>query len=82
MNPGEYNPLDKITEADMVCLGDRLVKEDKYVGIDERFDYIVDKAKEHGILDFDTIMENKAKMQRLLEEIEKVIGCSIDDLFK
>ncbi len=82
MNPGDYNPLAQITETDIVCLGDRLVKEDKYVGIDERFDYIVDKAKEHGILDFDTIMENKAKMRRLLDEIEEVIGCNIDDLFK
>ncbi len=82
MNPGEYNPLDKITESDLVCLGDRLVKEDRYVGIDERFDYIVNKAKKYGVLEFDTIMENKAKMRHLLDEIEEAIGCSIDDLFK
>ncbi len=82
MNPGEYNPPDKITETDILCLGDRLVKEDKYVGIDERFDYIVDKAKEHGVLDFNKIMENKTKMQHLLDEIEEIIGCGIDDLFK
>lgn len=82
MNPGEYNPMDKITEADIICLGDRLVKEDTYVGIDKRFDYIIEKAKKYGVLDFDTIMENKAKMQHLLDEIEEVIGCRIDDLFK
>lgn len=82
MNPGEYNPVDKITESDIICLGDRLVKEDTYVGIDKRFDYIIEKARKHGILDFDTIMENKAKMQHLLDEIEDVIGCRIDDLFK
>lgn len=82
MNPGEYNPVDTITESDIICLGDRLVKEDTYVGIDKRFDYIIEKARKHGILDFDTIMENKAKMQHLLDEIEDVIGCSIDDLFK
>lgn len=81
MNPGEYNPVSRITESDIICLGDRLVKEDKYVGIDKRFDYIIDKARQYGVLDFETIMENKAKMQHLLDEIEEVIGCSIDDLF-
>ena len=79
--PGHIH-LDKITEADIICLGDRLVKEDTYVGIDKRFDYIIEKAKKYGVLDFDTIMENKAKMQHLLDEIEEVIGCRIDDLFK
>ena len=82
MNPCDYNPLSKITETDIICLGDRLVKEDTYVGIDERFDYIIEKARQHGILDFDTIMENKAKMQKLLDEIEAAIGRSIDSLFE
>ncbi len=82
MNPCDYNPLSKITETDIICLGDRLVKEDTYVGIDERFDYIIEKARQHGILDFDTIIENKAKMQKLLDEIEAAIGRSIDSLFE
>ena len=81
MEPGEYNDLAHITEADMVKLGDRLVKEDQYVGIDERFDYIIEKAKKYGALRFDEIMVNKQKMQVLLDEIEGAIGCTIDSLF-
>ncbi len=82
MNPGEYNSIENITEADLVCLGDRLVIEDKYVGIDRRFDYIIEKAEKYGKLNRDEIMQNKTKMQHLLDQIEEVIGCGIDDLFK
>ncbi len=81
MDPREYSPVEKLTEADIICLGDRLVKEDKYVGIDERFDYIIEKARRFGVLNFDEILANKAKMQKLLDDIEKVIGRSIDSLF-
>lgn len=81
MDPREYSPIDELNESDIICLGDRLVKEDKYVGIDERFDYIIDKAKRYGVRNFDEILANKAKMQTLLDDIEKVIGRSIDSLF-
>lgn len=82
MDPREYSPIDKLTETDIICLGDRLVKEDKYVGIDERFDYIIDKARKHGVLNYDEIIANKAKMQKLLDDIESIIGCTIDSLFE
>lgn len=81
MMPAEYSPIDEISEKDMVCLADRLVKEDEYVGIDERFDYIIDKARKNGMTDNTKIIENKAKMQRCLDEIEAKIGRKIDDLF-
>lgn len=82
MDPREYSPVDSLTETDIICLGDRLVKEDKYVGIDERFDYIIDKARKYGVLNYDEIMANKEKMRRLLDDIEKIIECSIDSLFE
>ena len=82
MNPCDYNPLSKINETDIICLGDRLVKEDTYVGIDERFDYISEKARQHGILDFDTSIDTKANRQKLLDAIEAAIGRSIDSLFE
>lgn len=81
MEAGSYSHVEDITEKDMICLGDRLVKEDTYVGIDERFDYIIEKARRHGVLSYDRIMNNKKKMSVCLDEIEKEIGCSIDDLF-
>ena len=86
MQPSTYSPIELVHEGDMINLGDRLVKEDTYVGIDERFEYIIDKARrfdgEHFEQAKERILGNKAKMQKLLDEIERVIGCSIDDLYK
>ena len=68
---------------DMIWLGDRLVKEDEYVGIDERFDYIIEKARKMGAEDHvKDILASKADMQRLLDQIEEVIGQSVDSLFE
>lgn len=80
MEPSRYSPVDKLTESDMVNLGDRLVKESEYVGIDERFDYIINKAKMYGETNFDRILGNKKKMQALLDDIEKIVGKSIDEI--
>ena len=81
MEPSRYNPIDKLTESDMVNLGDRLVKESEYVGIDERFEYILNKAKQAGRDDSERILNNKKKMKHLLDDIEERIGCTIDSLF-
>ncbi|MBQ7703366.1 MAG: HD domain-containing protein, partial [Firmicutes bacterium] len=43
-----YSPIEDVNEQDMIWLGDRLIKEDTYVGIDERFRYIEDKALRRG----------------------------------
>ncbi len=78
-----YNDISHVNEMDMIWLGDRLVKEDTYVGIDERFDYIIDKAVKMGAEDHvKDILVSKADMQRLLDQIEEVIGQSVDSLFK
>ena len=78
--PG-FSPLDKVTETDMVCLGDRLVKEDSYVGLDARMDYIIDKAKRNGRPDAERIiLEKKKDTRRFIDEIEDRIGVSIDEL--
>ena len=75
-----YNDVSKVNE--MVWLGDRLVKEDQYVGIDERFEYIIEKARSMGAEDhIKDILESKVDMQRLLDQIQEVIGQSVDSLF-
>ena len=78
-----YNDISNVNEMDMIWLGDRLVKEDTYVGIDERFEYIIEKAIKMGAEDHvKDILASKADMQRLLDQIEEVIGQSVDSLFK
>ncbi|MBR5740457.1 MAG: HD domain-containing protein [Firmicutes bacterium] len=77
-----YSPIETVNEQDMIWLGDRLIKEDTYVGIDERFRYIEDKAlkRGEGQKGLDRIRKSKAEMQRLMDGIAGVIGCTIDEL--
>ena len=70
-----------ISEVDMVCLGDRLVKEDVYVGLKERMDYILAKVKDRP--NAEAILKEKTKeSQYLIHQIEDVIGITIDKLMK
>ena len=79
-----YHDISEVNEQDMIWLGDRLVKEDQYVGIDERFDYIIDKARSMGVPEahFAKIEESKQDMKRLMDQIAEAIGQSIDSLFE
>ena len=72
--------VSKLTECDLVCLADRLVMEDHYVGLDKRFDYILHK-NEHRALAAEHILEAKAQTRKLMDGMEAVIGRSIDSLF-
>ncbi|MDD3168803.1 MAG: HDIG domain-containing protein [Eubacteriales bacterium] len=74
-NPNET----EINETDVICLSDRMVKEDHYVGLDKRMQYILDKFKgnqEAVERISERIKDNKAMIRR----IEKRIGTSIDSL--
>ena len=78
--PG-FSPIDEVGETDMVCLGDRLVMEDRYVGLDARMDYIIDKARRNGHPEAEAvILEKKKDTKRFMGEIEARIGMSIDRL--
>ena len=75
-----FNPVDKLNECDMVCLADRLVKEDKYVGLDERIKYILNKAPDKPEV-VANILTRKAETEKLLSDIACVIGQTVDSLF-
>ena len=75
-----FNPVDKLNECDMVCLADRLVKEDKYVGLDERIKYILNKAPDKPEV-VANILVRKAETEKLLSDIAGVIGQTVDSLF-
>ena len=76
------NEFENLNETDMVCLGDRLVKEDRYVGLDERIKYILDKAPQYipGVREH--ILETREKTRVLLDRISEYIGQSIESLFE
>lgn len=71
--------IECITEIDIVCLGDRMIKENQYVGLKKRMDYILEKW--HGNEKAEAIIRGKVREQSaLLLEIEKIIGISMDEL--
>ena len=83
MHYSPFSKIEDVTETDMVCLADRLVKEDKYVGVDERIEYIIDKASKNGHPEAKPfILEKKKDTQRFIDEIENVVGISIDELMR
>ena len=75
------SPLDEITVADLVCLGDRLVCEDQYVGVDRRIDYLIHKP---GETEERTARLNEARklMHDYVNELERRMGCTVDSLFR
>lgn len=70
-----------LTEADLVCLGDRLTLEDRYAGLDRRMAYIIKKAESHGNhAAKEIILSKKEKTRKLLKQIESRIGMTIDEV--
>ncbi|NLD20407.1 MAG: HD domain-containing protein [Clostridiales bacterium] len=83
MTYSPFSHIEDVTETDLVCLGDRLVKEDRYVGLDERIQYIIDKAVNKGKPEAKPfILEKKKDTQRFIDEIEEVIGAPVDRLME
>lgn len=79
----DFSPIEKIKEIDIVCIGDRLVRDDRYVGMEARMQYIIEKVKSQGrSVDADRIREKMAGMGKLLDDIEKATGMEIDEIMK
>lgn len=72
------------TETDIMCLGDRTVLESRYVGIDLRMEYIIDKARK--FVDGDIakveagIRKNFQQLKKYVCSIEEIIGMPMDQL--
>lgn len=75
----DFHSFDQLNETDLVCLGDRLVKEDEYVGLDSRIDYIIHKPGETKERT-EKILKKKAETKALMNKIEEKIGQTIDCL--
>ncbi len=83
MTYSRYSPVERLNETDMVVIGDRIVKEDKYVGVDAMMQYIIEKAKAQGHDDaVIAILKKRDDMKQLMNRIEEIIGLSIDVLMK
>lgn len=79
----DFSPDKPIDETDLVCLADRLVLEDRYAGLDDRIDYIINKAARHGHPEAKpVILKKKEETKIFIDRLESVLGCSIDELMK
>lgn len=74
-----FNHAEKFQEIDILCLADRLVKEDCYVGLDERMQYLIDKPGKTPERT-ERILKAKAHTKEIIYELEKVLGVTLDDL--
>lgn len=76
----DFNSLENINETDIMCLGDRVVKEDRYVGIDERVDYLIHKKGENSQRT-ESLLAKKAETKDFINDIENCIGRTLDSIF-
>lgn len=66
----------RITETDVLCLADRMVKEDEYVGLDNRMQFILDKFQGNPEA-FAHISERIRDNKLMIGRIEKILGVPI-----
>lgn len=74
------NDFEHLCETDLVCLGDRLVIEDHYAGLDKRFDYIINKAPNKPEIR-SHLLEIREENRKLILQIESVLGQTLDSHF-
>lgn len=73
------NAVNALEEVDLVCLGDRMVNEDVYVGFDKRMRDVMARFSQNAeALEVIALRMNSAKM--IIDDIEKKIGMTIDEL--
>ncbi len=65
------------TETDMVCLADRLVLEDQYVGLHIRMDYIMNKAGGQPEI-IRRIQSNKVLVGEYISKLETILDTTIE----
>lgn len=74
-----FNDAAHVDEQDILCLADRVVKENHYVGLDERMDYLIHKP---GVTPdkVEKILKSKEHTGQFIESLEKIMGITLDQL--
>lgn len=75
----ELNSIENVDETDILCLADRLVMENIYVGLDKRFQYIIDKP---GKTPERTayLLTKKKETEIFIRDLEKIVKLGIDEI--
>ena len=78
-----HNPsctCEALTELDIVCIADRLVLEDEYVGLEKRMEYVLNKASGEDAVK--AIINKKQELKSVLKKIEEKTGRTIDEIVR
>ena len=67
-----YAPVNELTESDILCLADRVVREDEYVGIDRRIDYLIYKGG-YDPVKAERLEEAKIASSLWIEQLEEIM---------
>ncbi|MDO4553130.1 MAG: histidine phosphatase family protein, partial [Bacillota bacterium] len=70
---------DSITELDLLCLSDRMVKEDEYVGLRKRMSYVLEKFQGNPQAQ-ERIRTRLSEARRLKHRIEGLVGSTVEEL--
>lgn len=79
MNHTPTTRLELLTELDLICLADRTVLENKFVGLDERMDYVLNKAKSHPDV-IAIILAKKTITEDIIRKIEDKVQMTLEEL--
>ncbi|MBQ8006115.1 MAG: HD domain-containing protein [Lachnospiraceae bacterium] len=81
MHYDPFSQIEEVTETDMVCLGDRTVIEHGFVGVNRRYQHIIDKAIRMGRPEAEAvILEKRVDVYRFVNQIEELTGKSLEDI--
>lgn len=76
-----FSDAENITEQDIICLADRVVCEDEYVGVDKRMEYLLNKFNARpGSAERIEIIRND--LNRFIGQIESAVGKSLDEIIQ
>ena len=70
-----------LDETDLLCFADRLVKEDHFVGLDDRMEYIIEKSRQYNDPEAEPRIRRSFQMTKELQKkIEATIGVRLEDI--
>jgi len=70
---------ERISETDIICLADRMVKEDEYVGLEARMQYVLEKFR--GNPEAVARISEKIKNNKLMiSRIEQILGAPVSSV--
>ena len=72
---------DRIDEQDILCLADRMIKEDRYVGLESRMKSVLDKYSDDPVATL-RIRQRLEENRILIHRIEEMIGSDLDHLLR